>query len=354
MGASSRPSARVWGQKLGQPEEAHENEQTEVFVTKRFRKVVLGAAIACALAFAAALSGCSASQAYTPETKTAQVQAPAIKEDGVLHVGVNTDRSPLAGMSKDKIVGIDVDIAAAVADNLGLKLSIVDVGSDPESALKNGDVDMVLGIDKNGSDGSFWKSDSYLSTGVALFAMSKNAAVPTAQTGAKFAAQVSSTSAWAVMNEFGDSSLTSTSNLKDAFSALSSGSVQYVAADAVIGMFYANGSKIDANIVALMQQPSGYCAGVLDSNSTLKTAVADALSNLTSKGVIDVIQTKWLGSTVDLSSVPLTAGATSQTSKSSGTSAAAATAATTDASGSDSSSSTGGTSTAGSNAVKAS
>lgn len=209
-------------------------------------------------------------------------------------------------MSGNKIVGIDVDVAAAIADSLGLKLSIVDTGSDPEGALKDGSVDIVLGIDKSSTDGSFWKSDSYLPTGIALFAMSENAAVPTATTGAKFAAQVSSTSAWAVMNEFGDTSLTSTSSPKEAFAALSSGQVQYVAADAVIGKYYANGSNINASIIALMQQPSGYCVGVLDSNSDLKTAIANAVSSLNSNGVMSVIQSKWLGGNMDLSSVKLT------------------------------------------------
>ncbi len=331
-------------------------------MAKRFRKAVLCMALAGVMAFTVALTGCaSASSAYSPEEKTPQVQTPTIKEDGVLHVGVNTGRAPLAGMSGSKIVGIDVDIAAAIADNLGLKLSIVDVGSDPEGALKNGDVDVVLGVDKNSSDGSFWKSDSYLSTGIALFAMSKNAAIPTAATGAKFAAQVSSTSAWAVMNEFGDSSLTSTSSPKEAFAALSSGSVQYVAADAVVGMYYANGSNVDANIVALMQVPSGYCAGVLDGNSALKTAVSDALSNLSKNGVIDVIQTKWLGKTVDLSATRLTAGAkagnkvqstTSTDSSATTTADSSSSTASTTTSSSDGSTTT--TGQAGANAVKAS
>lgn len=331
-------------------------------MAKRFRKAIACMALAGVMALSVALSGCSSSSAaYEPESKTPQVQSPVIKEDGVLHVGVNTGKAPLAGMSGNKIVGIDVDVAAALADSLGLKLSIVDVGSDPESSLKNGEVDIVLGIDKNSSDGSFWKSDSYLPTGIALFAMSKNAAIPTAATGAKFAAQVSSTSAWAVMNEFGDSSLTSTSSPKEAFSALSSGSVQYVAADAVVGMYYANGSGIDANIIALMQSPSGYCVGVLDSNSELKTAVADAVANLSKNGMMDVIQTKWLGSTIDLSSTRLTAGAKAgnktqadSTDASSTDVAAILSGSSSTSSSADSSSSSTSTGQAGANAVKAS
>lgn len=329
-------------------------------MTKRFRKAILCVAIGCAMVLAFAMTGCSTDSTYEPETKTPQVQSPTIKEAGVLRVGVNTGRAPLAGMSGNKIVGIDVDVAAAIADSLGLKLSIVDTGSDPEGALKDGSVDIVLGIDKSSTDGSFWKSDSYLPTGIALFAMSENAAVPTATTGAKFAAQVSSTSAWAVMNEFGDTSLTSTSSPKEAFAALSSGQVQYVAADAVIGRYYANGSNINASIIALMQQPSGYCVGVLDSNSDLKTAIANAVSSLNSNGVMSVIQSKWLGGNMDLSSVKLTAGATSgakaksdsTTNGATSTDAASAGASAQGATSTDTTS--GGASSAGSNAVKAS
>ena len=88
-----------------------------------------------------------------------------------LRVGVNTENPPLAGMGSGKIIGIDVDIAAALADELGLKLSVVDVGSDPAGALANGTVDVVLGIDDSASDGDFWRSASYLPTGIALFAL---------------------------------------------------------------------------------------------------------------------------------------------------------------------------------------
>ena len=130
-------------------------------MTKRFRKAILCVAIGCAMALAFAMTGCSTDSTYEPETKTPQVQSPTIKEAGVLRVGVNTGRAPLAGMSGNKIVGVDVDVAAAIADSLGLKLSIVDTGSDPEGALKDGSVDIVLGIDKSSTDGSFWKSDSY-------------------------------------------------------------------------------------------------------------------------------------------------------------------------------------------------
>lgn len=185
------------------------------------------------------LAGCTGSGTYQPELKSAEVAPPVIGEEGTLRVGVNTENPPLAGMGSGKIIGIDVDIAAALADELGLKLSVVDVGSDPAGALANGTVDVVLGIDDSASDGDFWRSASYLPTGIALFALSPDAGIPTQDSGATFAAQVSSKSAWAVSNGFGESSLTPTDSLKEAFEALEAGSVQYVAADAVIGLYAA-------------------------------------------------------------------------------------------------------------------
>lgn len=270
---------------------------------KRLKYMAAFAAVAvCAVL---ALAGCSSSgEEYTPQTKSPQVSSPTIGQDGTLRVGVDTSNSPLAGMSNNKIVGLDVDIAAALADSLGLKLSIVDVGSDPASALNDGKVDIVLGVDKSGSGSSFWRSDVYLPTGVALLSLSETDAVPAAGSSAKFAAQVSSRSAWAVMNIYGEESLTSTNSLADAFNALSTGSVQYVASDAVVGIYAAYRDGVSVYPIAFLQQPGGYCIGVADGNDALKTTISDAVATMTSNGVISVIEKKWLGTPLDFSSIP--------------------------------------------------
>lgn len=272
-------------------------------------------AVACMAALLAVLTGCSSQQSYTPPEKAATLSSPTIGKDGTLRVGVNTDNQPLAGQpeSSSKIVGIDVDVAAALADSFGLKLEIVDVGSDAESALKEGTVDIVMGIDKSDSSTSFWKSDAYLPTAVALFSTPSNTQVPTNTAETKIAAQVSSKSAWAVTNEFDKAAFSTTNDLKSAFAELESGQVQYVAADAIIGTYAAHSAGYDVHIVALMQQAVGYGVGVSDANTDLKQAVSEALATLTSNGTIDVIETKWLGTALDLSSTPLTAGATKST-----------------------------------------
>ena len=201
-------------------------------------------------------------------------------------------------------------MAAALADQLGLKLEIVDVGTDPEAALKEGKVDVAMGIGSE-IEVPFWRSPAYLPKGVALFSTSANATVPTKASSPKIAAQVSSTSSWQVTNEFGQDALVSENDLKSAFAALADGSAQYVAADAVIGMYAAHSGGYDAQIVALMQQPGGYCVGMLEANTELQAAVKDALAALTDGGIVSVIEKKWLGADIDASSLPLTTGASS-------------------------------------------
>jgi polar amino acid transport system substrate-binding protein len=293
----------VWGQKLGQLEEAlYKNVSEEVVKKRQLIAGIATCALACALMV---LGGCTSSESYTPQLKDATVSTPTIGEDGTLRVGVNTENPPLAGTGNGKIIGLDVDIAAALADEMGLKVSIVDVGTDPATALANNQVDIVLGIDDSSTEGDFWVSSSYLPTGIAVFALSADAGIPTEGSDATFAAQASSKSAWAVSNDFGESSLTSTDSLKEAFEMLQEGTVKYVAADAIIGLYAAHGQGIDASIVAMMMKPTGYAMGVSSSNTDLQTAASNALTTLSDQGIIDVIEKKWLGQAISLDSLSI-------------------------------------------------
>lgn len=275
-------------------------------MVKRFRAALV---LCAAFVLTFSLCGCAASQEkYVPQLKDAVVTSPVIGENGVLRVGVNTGNVPLAGKGEEAIIGIDVDIAAAMADELGLKLSIVDVGSDPASALAEGTVDIVMGVDEADADGAFWLTSTYIPTGVAVFSLSPDAGVPVSGDGSTFAAQVSSKSAWAAGNEFGLEALQSTATLTDAFKSLESGEVDYAVADAIIGLYGAHSEGIDVHVSAMLLAPSGYCVGVSSANTDLQNAISQAVSTLSANGVIGVIEMKWLGTTVDLSEVPMTAG----------------------------------------------
>ena len=286
---------------------------------RQFALVAAAVALACMMVM---LAGCSGANNYQPTLKSAEVAPPVIGEEGTLRVGVNTENPPLAGMGSGKIIGIDVDIASAIADEMGLKISIVDVGSDPASAIADGKVDIVMGIDSANSESDFWVSPSYLPTGIAVFATSPDAGVPSADSGATFAAQTSSKSAWAVSNEFGEAALKSTDSLSEAFTALQNGEVQFVAADAIIGLYAAHGANdgqgMDVSIVAMLMKPSGYCMGVSNENTELQTAAGDVLARLVENGTIDVIERKWLGTSVALDSLTVIGDASSSDSDATG------------------------------------
>lgn len=256
------------------------------------------------VALVALLSGCGAQEEYTPALGDPQVSPPAIEQADTLKVGVNTEKSPLAGRGSQSIIGIDVDIAAALADQLGLKVQVEDVGTDADKALEEGTVDIVMGQESAEENGDFWHSAQYLPTGVVLFAKEgSNAKVPTGAVTPKVAAQISSKSAWAVTNAFGEDALVSTNDLATAFSDLSKGNVDFVASDAVIGMYAANLQDVPVEIVCLLDTASGYCVGVSSDNTELQQAIQSALETITANGVVSIIEDKWLGGSISLEGI---------------------------------------------------
>lgn len=266
---------------------------------KRWKIVTVTCVVVACLSLA--LTGCQ-SQQYTPGDKNQVVSASALGKDGVLRVGVNASSAPLAGQtsSSSRIVGIDVDAAAYIADELGLNVEVIDVGTDPVSALKDGKADIVMGVDMSEEGSGFWRSSAYINTGVALFAPSSETSIPTLDSKPKIAAQASSKSSWRVTNLFGDESLVSQSDLKSAFEAVKAGSARYVAADAVIGTYVSYSNQYDDKIVALLQDPSGYCVAVAETNTELQNAVSESLSKLVNGGMMDVIEAKWLGQSLNM------------------------------------------------------
>lgn len=289
---------------------------------KRSVKAILAMCLASVMAFA--LCGCS-SNSYTPTLKDSTIDSSALVTEGTLTVGVNASNAPFAFQQDGKIVGLDVDVAAALADQMGLKLQITDVGSDPNMAIKNGTVDIVMGIQKTDTSVDAWLSDSYLNTATVLFSTDENAGLPSKSSSTTIAAQTSSVSANEVVSQFGSDYLTSTQDLQTAFSNLEGGTVKYVACDAVAGSYIVNQSHYSAKIVGLMEKPTGYCVGVASSNTTLKTEIANAMANISDQGILSVIQQSWLGSALDLSSYQLTSDAKSAKATSTSSSSSSST-----------------------------
>lgn len=277
------------------------------------RASILVLSLVVALCLALPLAGCSSSS-YTPQLKDQTVNNSALNTAGTLRVGINASNAPYATQSNGSIVGIDVDIAAALADEMGLKLELVDVGTATDTAFARENVDIVMGVEEANS--AYWMSEDYMNSGIALFSLTEGAQAPTAAGSFKVAAQSSSMSAWEVTDHFGESCLENTGDPNAAFEMLSTGSVNYVAAESTIGEYVIHTSGIDAYPIALLQDATPRTIAVASANQELQQAVTSALSTLVDGGVIEVIEGRWLGGHFDIAGLTvIPAAASTETSE---------------------------------------
>lgn len=248
------------------------------------------------------LCGCS-SNSYTPQPSEQKIDNSLLHTPGTLRVGVDASNAPYAAEAQGAIVGIDVDVAAALADELGLKLELVDVGTSAEQAFTSDDVDIVMGV---GSDAqNCWISDPYLSSSIVLFADEEETSAPRPTDVFVVGAQASSMSAVEVTNRLGQDHLEATSDIQTAFDKLKDGSVKFVATDSTIGSYVAHSNNMTIYPVALLAEETKYCIGAPNTAAGLQDAVASALKTLSDGDVLALIDQKWLGNQMDLTSLTL-------------------------------------------------
>lgn len=302
-----------------------------------------------ALCIAVVCSACASfdhTQSHDPSRNPpVQILPASLIQPGVLTVGVNAKTAPLAGSaSKDNhICGIDVDLASALADQMGLKVRLVDIGTDTQDSLEKKRVDVVFGVEQQRASSTkeqtrFWYSDAYIPSGVALFvrdtqrtgerviaadrAKSVTPSLPSPTSKPKIAAQSSSKSAWAVENVFGDASLVAQHTLQNVFEQLEAGRVSYASCDVLAGLYFSKQNNTAVSLLAFVQKPHGYCMVASTRNTGLQQALSLALKNVKAQGYLHVIQQKWLGCTIDASkiaSVALSQSSLQQSSSAQGT-----------------------------------
>lgn len=286
------------------------------------RLIALAACAALVVAGSFPLVGCSSIQTNDEmdDTLTTTLDSSATISAGVLTVGVNSSNTPYAGMnSSDELIGFDIDVAAAIADELGLELNIVDVNSNGRSALANGQVDVVLGVTKSGNDDTVTYSEAYLYDGPSLFMLADNAieSIDDFELGEdKVIVQAETNSAVSVQEALGIDNMDTTSTMQEAIDALEAGEQPYLVVDAALGSYFARSYDdiVRVDYISAEDVTPMY-ALTLTENAELTEAVSTALSTITDNGVLRVVETKWLGAeaasllpgAVDTSTLPETA-----------------------------------------------
>jgi polar amino acid transport system substrate-binding protein len=262
---------------------------------------------------AVALSGCGngigAQAAQTPT-----VAPPLIAKAGQLSVAVDMSYPPFASKTGEDRPGWDVDVAAAIADRLGLKLVLVDAKPDAAAKLLRAKkVDLVMGDLSIGRaldlDVAF--AGSYTSDAPAVFASRGATVSADALGGKRIAVQKGAEAYWLLSDAYGEQALMLFPTLRDAMRAAAEGQADVVAGDALVGAYMLRDFPKLA-LVGQLAQASPVGVGVAKDAPKLEDAVRRALDEMSSEGILATLRRKWVGDLPQLKAPGVEASASVQ------------------------------------------
>ncbi len=276
---------------------------------RRLARALTG--LLAALALVALTTGCSFLGAGTPsveeaerardEDRSAQLSSPTIVEDGFLTVGIDASQNaPFVIVGDDgSVSGLDVDVASALADEMGLEVRFVTLDGVDDAKVE--DCDVVMGV-STGSAGDLTVVGSYAEHAVTFFQKGETRPASANElTSMTVGLQSASASEQAL--EATDVVMTQRDfpNLNEAFDALNSGSVDYVLCEAYAGGYLA-AQYDDVCVAGTLDAPVAVGVGVAGDNAELQSAVQTSLDALTSNGVLDLLRSRWVGDMLPLTS----------------------------------------------------
>lgn len=279
------------------------------------RRIVAAAAALCTLAL---LAGCVGGVAST--TRTPKLSPPVIARPGILRAVVDLHYPPFAGTVQGERAGLDVDVAAAIADELGLKLELISGTPSAGAALvRNGTADLVLGgltVDQSVSLQLAF-AGTYVSDGPAVFAASGTTATIDSLETHTVAAQTGSAAYWALIDRLGADRVIGVGSLADAMRAVGSGKADLAAGDAIVGSYILRDFP-RLHYIGQIGTAVPVGIGVSLAKPKLESDVRSILDRLAAEGVLATLRRKWAGDlpelTVSLPSVEVTsAGAATET-----------------------------------------
>ncbi len=253
------------------------------------------ARIALVALLALAVAGCGLAEEPEPEI-TPALEPPVIGEEGVLRVGVDLDHPPFGGVDKGREAGIDVDIASAIAKELGLEVELVEVEyGGGAAALDAGVVDIVMSAtltEETVVQMSF--AGFYAASGPALFSSAETTVSPDSLGGLSIAVQEGSEAYWKLAYDLGEDRLTITETLREAFELLQVDEIDVVAGDAFVGAYMVR--DFDAIAFSAQLAPATSLGVAVAPDATeLSAAIRETLDALAAGGVLETIRAKWVG-----------------------------------------------------------
>lgn len=260
-----------------------------------------------AMTGALALGGCDAAGSEGSGSASASSQSGSgyeLVEEGILTIGTSAEYEPFEYMENGEYKGFDLDLAAAIADDLGLDLKIENVDFDTivpgvASGTKYDAGFGAITVTPQREE-SVDFSESYYMDDQAIVTMKGNDQVTSENCeeslnseGVKIAVQSGSTAEAFAKENFPKAQLVPFKNATDCFAALQSDQAVALVTNRSVAAQLTAGSFDNEQVIKLVPTGEEYAIAVGKENAGLKDAINASLEKLAEDGTIDGLMEKY-------------------------------------------------------------
>lgn len=273
-----------------------------------FKMKKLGA-VAASLAFAGALAltGCGNSDAPADAAGSADVSGSDTMQlvtDGTLTIGTSAEYEPFEYMEDGEYKGFDLELAQAIADDLGLELKIENVDFDTivPGVASGTKYDMgiaaITATPEREKEVGF--TDSYYMDDQAIVTMADNTEITGDNyadalnaEGVKIAVQSGSTAEVFAKENFPNAELVPFKNATDCFAAVQSSQANALVTNRSVAAQLVATSFSNEQVIKQISTGEEYAIAVNKDNTALLDALNDSIAKLTEDGTVDELMTKY-------------------------------------------------------------
>lgn len=257
--------------------------------------------VAGALVASLALSACSSSSS----DDTSGEASYSLLNDGVITFATSPDFPPFENLDDNgDYVGLDIEIAKAVADQLGLECEFVTLQFDAiiPAIAAGGQADAGISgftVDPERAEQIDF-SDTYYTDNLSIAVMgdseitSDNVDEMLNDSSMIIAVQTGTTGETYAQENFPNATTQGYGNSTDAFAAMASGQADAVITNSAVVEQMLADAYSDANIVSSIATGEEYAIVVSKDNPELTEAINEALANLQADGTIDDLIAEYL------------------------------------------------------------
>lgn len=273
-----------------------------------FKMKKLGA-VAASLAFAGALAltGCGNSDAPADSAGSADASGSDTMQlvtDGTLTIGTSAEYEPFEYMEDGEYKGFDLELAQAIADDLGLELKIENVDFDTivPGVASGTKYDMgiaaITATPEREKEVGF--TDSYYMDDQAIVTMADNTEITGDNyadalnaEGMKIAVQSGSTAEAFAKENFPNAELVPFKNATDCFAAVQSSQANALVTNRSVAAQLVATSFSNEQVIKQISTGEEYAIAVNKDNTALLDALNDSIAKLTEDGTVDELMTKY-------------------------------------------------------------